>query len=187
MDLPAAESRLLRLMYFPRPQARAEIQAYRQRCPFPPGAWLPAPHRLHASLCDLGLQPTHRLAQIDEVLGSLEIEPCKLLLQPPTALAPVTMMMARPNRTHRGFRLQVGLALAGRGFHVQGGLQPHVTLAYGAATQACPPSGPDIPMVTDELLLVWSQLPPHFARGRHVVLRRYRAASPRQAGLFEMD
>ncbi len=181
---PVTENCLLRLMYFPRLDARTEMQAYRQRCPFPPGAWLPAEHRLHSSLCDLGFNPIHRLPEIDEVLSGLAIEPCNLALAPPKSFDPVTMMVARPNRALRAFRSQVGRVLSQRGFHVQGGLRPHVTLAYDAATNARPPVGPDIHIVADELLLIWSQLPPHFAKGRHVVLRRYRADPPRQLDLF---
>jgi len=172
------------LMAFPTPAVRDLLHAYRLQCPFPAKHWLPEPRRLHMTICSFGYVPLSLQPLLQSILRGIELEPLELVLGRPKALEAVTVMPARPSKPLRSYRQRLGQALQAAGFDPFGGRRPHVTLAYEAASDQPPPPVHDIPWVADELCLVWSQLPPLFARARHVELARYRACAPAQLRLF---
>jgi 2'-5' RNA ligase len=173
------------LMAFPPPAVRELLHAYRLQCPFPPKRHLPAQDRLHLTVCSFGYVPLAHQPALRDIVAGIGLEPLELSLARPAALEDVTVMPARPNRLLNAYRRRLGDALKAAGFDHFGGRRPHVTLAYDAASPDVPPPMQDIPWVADEIKLVWSQLPPLFAHGRHVELACYRAQQPAQMRLFQ--
>ncbi|MGE0497416.1 MAG: 2'-5' RNA ligase family protein [Ramlibacter sp.] len=175
----------LLLMLFPTPQVRDLLDVYRRRCPFPRGHRLPDADRLHLTLFSLGLVPDGRVQGLRDMLRDVPMEPLELWLYRPVKLTGVASMPVRSSRTLKQFRECLRAALEAGGFAHEGGNRPHVSLAYQSATEAPAPPTCDIPWMVREFKLVWSQLPPAFAWGRHVVLERYPAQIPLQQRLFD--
>lgn len=173
------------LMLFPTIEARDLLQAYRRRFVFPGKFHLPAPERLHLTLFSLGLVPDAREPCLRDILRGVPMEPLELVLHRPPVLAEVTTMPVRFSPPLRLFRERLRAALQAGGFTFFGGNRPHITLAYGMAAGVPAPVAPDIAWIARDFALIWSQLPPHFERGRHIVLERYAAQPPAQMRLFQ--
>ncbi|MBX3657842.1 MAG: hypothetical protein KF740_05350 [Ramlibacter sp.] len=173
------------LMLFPTPPVRDLLDDYRRRCSFPAGHRFADSRRLHLTLYSLGLVSDTRVQGLREILREVRMEPLELWLYRPPQSAGVRAVPVRSSRPLTQFRERLRAGLTNGGFAHDGGNRPHISLTYDAITRSPAPETRDIPWRACEFKLVWSQLPPEFAWGRHVVIECYPAQPPLQQRLFD--
>ena len=174
-DDPSMPETALRLFIGLQPddEGQAAIRSHQSLWRWPARARLLQAEHLHMTLHFLDLVHSARVDELQQVLGTILMQPIPIVLRTTASWAKAAVLLADENVALDDLRSRLMVPLLRMGLRVEGHWTPHVTLARHAPGAMPPACSPPVHWTARHFSLVRSTRSPAPPFVQHDVLRRY--------------